>query len=302
MTTESAPAVRLGVLMVPTDPWPVAVARARQLEALGFAHLWTYDHLSWRRFRDHPWHATVPWLTGIAAATSSIRVGTMVTSPNFRHPVTLAKDAMTIDHISNGRLTLGIGAGGVGFDAEVFGQAILTPGERAARLDDFVGTLDALLRQPEYSGRNAHYTVQGARMLPGCVQQPRVPLAIAAGGPRTMGTAARYADAWITDGTLPGTGTADDRMRAHLEVLLRACERADRDPATLDRIYLSGNTDDRPLASLASFVDFVGRQQALGFTDIVFHDPRPGDRFWDDDPAVVDQIADWSTGASTPTQ
>src|SRR5687767_3593981 len=106
--------------MLPTDPWPDTVARARHLDELGFDHLWTYDHLSWRRYRDRPWHATMPWLTGVAAATARIRVGTLVSSPNIRHPVMLAKDAMTIDHISNGRLTIGIGAGGPGFDATVF--------------------------------------------------------------------------------------------------------------------------------------------------------------------------------------
>ncbi len=100
--------------MLPTDPWPETVARARRLEELGYDHLWTYDHLSWRRYRDRPWHATIPWLTGLASATASIRLGTMVASPNFRHPVTLAKDAMTLDHISAGRLTLGVGAGGIG--------------------------------------------------------------------------------------------------------------------------------------------------------------------------------------------
>lgn len=294
------------MLLIPTDPWPEAVARARQLEALGFDHLWTYDHLSWRRYRDQPWHATIPWLTGLAAATTSIRLGTMVTSPNFRHPVTLAKDAMTLDHISAGRLTLGIGAGGVGFDAEVFGQPTLTPGERAARLKDFVAMLDGLLRTPEYSGSNGHYTVHGARMVPGCVQQPRVPLAVAAGGPRTMRTAARYGDAWISDGA-PGPTAAgpagQDALRHHLTALHQACAEVGRDPATLDRIHLIGNTEQRPLASLNSFIDFVGDLADLGFTDVVFHDPRPTDPHWDDDPAVVAQIAQWAyPGVARPVR
>jgi alkanesulfonate monooxygenase SsuD/methylene tetrahydromethanopterin reductase-like flavin-dependent oxidoreductase (luciferase family) len=301
VTPATTPPARIGVLIIPTDPWPVAVARARQVEALGFAHLWTYDHLSWRRYRDHPWHATIPWLTGIAAATSTIRLGTMVTSPNFRHPVTLAKDAMTLDHICDGRLTLGIGAGGVGFDADVLGQARLTPGQRANRLHDFVEMLDGILRQQEYSGSNTHYTAHGAQMLPGCVQRPRVPLAVAAGGPRTMRTAARYADAWITDGLMTAELPADEadaRMRTHVEQVAQACEANGRDPLTLQRIRLVGNTDERPLASLRAFIDFVGRQEDLGFTDIVFHDPRPDDPNWNDDPAVVEEIAGWIGGRS----
>ena len=143
--------MRIGVLMIPTDPWPTSVERAHHLESLGYDHLWTYDHLSWQRYREEPWHAAIPWLTGIAAATSTIRLGTMVTSPNFRHPVTLAKDAMTLDHISAGRLTLGIGAGGTGFDATVFGDEILHPRERASRLIDFVDVLDGLLRNSAFS-------------------------------------------------------------------------------------------------------------------------------------------------------
>src|SRR3954467_12632434 len=119
--------MRVGVVIIPTDPWPVAVARARTIEALGYDHLWTYDHLSWRRYREEPWYAAIPWLTGLAGVTRRIRLGTLVASPNFRHPVTLAKEAMTLDHISGGRFTLGLGAGGTGFDATVFGGEPLSP-------------------------------------------------------------------------------------------------------------------------------------------------------------------------------
>ena len=113
--------------MLPTDPWSETVARARHLEALGYDHLWTYDHLSWRRYRERTWFGAIPWLTGIAAATDRIRLGPLVSSPNFRHPVTLAKDAMTLDHVSGGRLILGVGAGGLGFDSTVLGAEPLTP-------------------------------------------------------------------------------------------------------------------------------------------------------------------------------
>jgi len=269
--------VRIGVLLLPTDPWSESVALARRIEEMGYDHLWTYDHLSWRRYRDKPWHAAIPWLTGIAANTQRIRLGTMVSSPNFRHPVTLAKEAMTLDHISDGRLTLGIGAGGIGFDATVLGGEVLAPGERAGRLDEFVGTVDQLLREPATSHRGDYYTVDDARMLPGCVQRPRLPLAVAAGGPRTMKTVIRYADAWITEGD-------PDKIRANVE-------RLDASGRQIDRILLADNGDDRPLASVDAFVDLVGRYQELGFTDLVFHHPRPDDPVWTDDPAMVERIA-----------
>lgn len=289
--------MRLGVLMIPTDPWPVARDRARHLEALGFAHLWTYDHLSWQRYRDATWFGAIPWLTGIAAATSRIRLGTMVTSPNFRHPVTLAKDAVTLDHISEGRLTLGIGAGGIGFDATVFGAPILTPGQRAQRLEDFVDVLDGVLSHPDsFSTDNERYPVVESQMIPGCVQQPRVPLAIAAAGPRTIALAAARGDAWITEGDPrepnPDRDTVTIAMQHQVGLFERACADVGRDPRALDRIFLLSNRAERPLKDMATFRDFVARYEDLGFTDLVIHDPRPGDPFWDDDPAMIEQIAD----------
>lgn len=285
--------IRLGVLLIPTDPWPVAVARARQIEAMSFAHLWTYDHLSWRRYRDEPWFAAVPWLAGMAMATSTIRLGTMVTSPNFREPVLLAKDVMTLDHISEGRLTLGAGAGGTGFDAEVFGQPPLSPRARAERFDDFVHMLDAMLREPRFSGSTDSYRVVEARTTPGCVQQPRVPLAIAAGGPRTMRTAARYGDAWITFGDPRDPDPTEESMsaavRAQREMLDRACDEASR--AVPGRIFLAGSAAGRPLASRDAFARFHDWCAAEGFTDVVLHDPRTDDPHWDDDPAVLEWVA-----------
>jgi alkanesulfonate monooxygenase SsuD/methylene tetrahydromethanopterin reductase-like flavin-dependent oxidoreductase (luciferase family) len=288
--------MRIGVLMLPTDPWPETVARARHLEALGYDHLWTYDHLSWRRYRDRPWHATIPWLTGLAAATSSIRLGTMVASPNFRHPVTLAKDVMTLDHISEGRLTLGVGAGGVGFDSTVLGAEVLSPLARGQRLAEFVELLDLLLRQPTTTFQGTFYSADEARMLPGCRQQPRPPLAVAAGDPASMAVVARFADGWITygdsshrDSSVAGTDAAIARQ---LDGLAEHCARLGRDPMTIDRLYLSGNTEERPLASLAAFTDLVGRCQALGFTDIVFHHPRHDDPVWNDPEGIVEAIAE----------
>ncbi|MGI5241947.1 LLM class flavin-dependent oxidoreductase [Dactylosporangium sp. CA-139066] len=288
--------MRIGVLLFPADPWPQTLARARHLESLGYAHLWTYDHLSWRRYRDLPWHATIPWLTGLAAATTRVRLGTMVTSPNFRHPVTLAKDAMTLDHISEGRLTLGVGAGGTGFDATVLGGEPPAPRERTARFVEFTEMLDGLLREPAYSRRGEYYTADEARMIPGCVQRPRLPLAIAAAGPRALDLTARVGDAWITYGDPNATdrpaAATEAAVRAQAAILDERCAALGRDPAALDRYFLVGNTDERPLASVAAFEDFAGRYESLGFTDIVFHDPRPGDPVFTEDPEIADAIAE----------
>ena len=267
----------------------------KRLEALGYDHVWTYDHLSWRRYRDRPWHAAIPWLTGVAAATSRIRIGTMVASPNVRHPVTLAKEAMTLDHVSGGRFTLGIGAGGVGFDATVLGDDQPSPGERVARLEEFVHVVDGLLRNDAYSHRGERYVVDDARMIPGCVQQPRLPLAIAAGMPRTLAIAARYADVWITYGDTSYRELSPDatqRIVTEQAALLEAaCRDAGRDPAEIQRLFLIGNSEDRPLASTAAFEEFAERYRGLGFTDLVFHHPRPDDPVWNEPETIVEQVA-----------
>jgi alkanesulfonate monooxygenase SsuD/methylene tetrahydromethanopterin reductase-like flavin-dependent oxidoreductase (luciferase family) len=287
--------VRVGVLLLPTDPWPATVERAQRLEAMGYDHLWTYDHLSWRRYRERAWYAALPWLTGVAAATSRLRLGTMVASPVFRHPLSLAKETMTLDHVSGGRLTLGLGVGGTGFDATVLGLPPLAPAARVSRFAEFVGVVDRLLREPAVSHRGTYYTIDDARMHPGCVQQPRVPLAVAAGGPKTLALVARHADAWITYGdTLHNDKTPEGTERAvrrQIDELHAACDAVDRDPTTIERIYLIGNTEERPLASVGAFTDFCGRYAALGFTDFVYHHPRPDDPVWNEPEAIVEQIA-----------
>ncbi|MEO1064132.1 MAG: LLM class flavin-dependent oxidoreductase [Actinomycetota bacterium] len=288
--------LRLGVLLLPTDPWPESVARAQRLEAQGFDHLWVYDHLSWRRYHDRPWHATFPWLTGLAAATSRIRLGTMVANPNLRHPLVLAKDAMTIDHISEGRLTVGLGAGGTGYDAGVLGQEPLSPAQRLARLEEYAPLLAGLLRGEVRDHAGEWFTVEDGRVLPGCVQQPSVPIALAAGGRRGLRLTAEVADAWITYGSTAShdhDGAQTERtVRTQLATIEERCAELGRDPAELDRIYLVGNTRERPLASIEAFTEFVERYAALGFTDLVFHDLRPDDPVWNDPPEVIDEIAD----------
>ena len=110
-------------------------------------------------------------------------------------------------------------------------------------------------------------------MAPGCVQAPRVPLAIAAAGPRLLRYAADNADAWITEGDR--SGPEPDRSAAGTEAAVRwqwgrieeRCAETGRDPTELDRILLAGNTDEVPLASIDAFEDYVGRYAALGITE-----------------------------------
>ncbi len=158
--------MRVGVVVLPQFRWPEARARWKSLQYRGFAHGWTYDHLAWRDLAEQPWFGTVPTLAAAAAVTDTLRLGTWVSSPNFRHPVTLAKDLMTIEDISAGRLLAGVGAGGIGWDATVLGQSRLTPGQRVDRLTEFVTLIDLLLSQPDTSWQGSYFTADRARMIP----------------------------------------------------------------------------------------------------------------------------------------
>lgn len=272
--------MRIGVVILPDAVWPELRRRWVEAEARGFHVAWTYDHLSWRSLRDSPWLGSIPTLAAVAASTTTLRLGTLVTSPNFRHPAVLAKEAMTLDQISAGRLDLGIGAGGVGFDSEVLGQPALTPAERAERFAEFVATLDGLLRHPAASHEGAYYTAHESRTYPGCVQQPRIPFTVAAAGPKAMRLAARYGHMWVTYGPVkPHTDAADwfDQLRLQVQRLDASCEEMDREPRTLRRMVLVGLELSWAQSSVESWDDFQGRVAELGFTDIGIHWPRPSD-------------------------
>jgi alkanesulfonate monooxygenase SsuD/methylene tetrahydromethanopterin reductase-like flavin-dependent oxidoreductase (luciferase family) len=288
--------MRAGIVILPVDRWSRAAASWRWAEDVGFDSAWTYDHLSWRDFRDKPWFGAVTTLTAAAAVTERIRLGTMVTSPNFRHPVTLAKDAMGIDDVSGGRFTLGIGAGGTGFDATALGQRQWSARERADRFAEFVELTDRLLTDSATTYEGRFYSADEARMVPGCVQTPRVPFAIAATGPRGLALAARHGQAWVTFGDAKRAGelTPDECLTAVSNQIARltdACAEAGRDVKDLDRVLLTGSTVERPLESVDAFVDFAGRYAEAGITDLILHQPIPNSRFATDQ-AVFEQIVD----------
>ncbi|MFF4696724.1 LLM class flavin-dependent oxidoreductase [Streptomyces chattanoogensis] len=289
---------RLSTLILPVRRWHEGGREQWQrAEELGFHAAYTYDHLAWRSFRDQAWFGALPTLTAAATATSRLRLGTMVTSPNFRHPVTLAKELITLDDISGGRITLGIGAGSNGFDATTLAQEPWSPRERTARFGEFVPLLDRLLTEDAVSHQGTYYSAEEARNIPGCVQRPRIPFAIAATGPRGLRLAARHGQAWVTTGDpkVSATGTPEDSLAAvqsQLEKLEKECVEVGRDIAELDKVFLTGFTPDggRPLESLDAFVDFAGRHIALGFNEIVIHAPIP-DSVFAADQKVFERIA-----------
>ena len=136
-------------MILPEARWRDSVATWQRAEELGFAHVWTYDHLAWRGFRDDPWFTAIPLLTAVAAATSRVALGTLVASANFRHPLTFAKDLIALDDISEGRVIAGVGAGGRGWDATMLGQETWSTRERAERFAEFVELTELLFARTE---------------------------------------------------------------------------------------------------------------------------------------------------------
>ena len=291
--------MRLSAVVLPIYRW-AAEGRSiwKRVEEMGFEAAYTYDHLSWRApFRDGPWYGAIPTLTAAAGVTETVRLGTMVTSPNFRHPVTLAKELMTLDEVSGGRVTLGIGAGGTGFDATVLGQEPWSPKQRADRFAEFTGLLDRLLTEPAVTSVGTYYSATEARTVPGCVQRPRLPFAVAATGPRGMRLAARHGQAWVTTGdpALYETGTPEQSLAAVRDQVRRisaALTAADRRPEDVPKVLLSGFTPDyaAPFTSVDAFVDFAGRHAEAGIDELVIHWPIPDSDFAYDH-AVFERIA-----------
>jgi alkanesulfonate monooxygenase SsuD/methylene tetrahydromethanopterin reductase-like flavin-dependent oxidoreductase (luciferase family) len=193
--------------------------------------------------------------------------------------VPFAKELVALDDIAKGRLTVGLGAGSTGWDATMLGRRAPTPRQRTERFEEFVHLLDLLLRQPAVSYEGRFFSADEARTYPGCVQQPRVPFAIAATGRRGMRLAATYGQIWVTTGdrTRPGTRAAAEgatEVREQIARLEQACAQVGRDPASLRRLVVTGPLLDPGLASLGAFEETIGRYTEAGVTDFVVHWPR----------------------------
>ncbi|WP_424889336.1 LLM class flavin-dependent oxidoreductase [Streptomyces sp. XH2] len=289
--------MRTGVVILPEHPWPEALRHWRRAEELGFHHAWTYDHLSWRSLRDAPWFGAIPLLAAAAAVTTRIRLGPLVAGPAFRHPVVLAKELMTLDHIAGGRIVAGLGAGARGHDEDTLGGPPLAPAARHRRFAEFVTLVDRLLRQDVTDHDGPAFTARGARMIPGCVQRPRLPLAVAATGPRGMRLAARHGQAWVTHGAAaaaPGTYTeagALALLKRQSDAFQAACEEAGRAPGGIGRMVLGTRLVPGLADAPGRLLGFAGACAALGFTDLILHRPRPSGVFGGDAEAFEDVVA-----------
>jgi alkanesulfonate monooxygenase SsuD/methylene tetrahydromethanopterin reductase-like flavin-dependent oxidoreductase (luciferase family) len=197
--------------------WEQWVALAGTAEAAGIEALFRSDHYLGIGRKNGGGGSLDAWTTlaGLAAITETIRLGTLVSPVTFRPAPVLAKSVVTADHISGGRVELGIGAGWFEPEHDVYGFPFLTARERVARLRE---QLETIVRQ----------WTEDERVQPKPVQQPHPPLIVGGSGkPGTVEAAVRWADEYNT------TGASPEVCRERRELLDRACERAGRDPATL---------------------------------------------------------------------
>ncbi len=268
--------MRVGIVILPEYRWLLAEPRWRAAETYGFDHAWTYDHIGWRSLVDGPWFDAVPTLTAAAMVTRRIRLGTMVASPNFRHPVPFARSLLALDDVSGGRMVLGVGAGGIaGYDNVVLGGEAPAPRPRVDRFAEFLAQLDSLLTAERTTIDGQYFTSVDARSAPGCVQHPRLPFVVAANGPRSMGLAARYGQGWVTSGRARDDDAGGEAWWRGVGELAEVFGEKAADGPDLHRYLLVDAGPRYSLSSVEYFREAAGRAAELGFTDLVVHWPRP---------------------------
>lgn len=208
--------------------WPQWRAIAEACERHGVPVLFRSDHYQNLDGRHPERDATDAWatLSALSAVTSKLRLGTLVSPATFRHPSVLAKMVATADHVSGGRIELGLGAGWHEGEHAAYGFAFRETRVRMEVLEEQLAVVCGAWSDDEpfsFSGR--HYELKGLRARPKPVQQPHPPLIMGGlAGPRSAALAARFADEYNTV-----FASADD-ARARRERVTAACEKAGRDP------------------------------------------------------------------------
>lgn len=297
--------MKLGVLLFSqATSWKEFRDAAILADRAGYDHVWTWDHL-YAIFGDPYQPIFEGWTTiaALAGMTARARLGLMVGANSFRNPGIVAKMAATIDHASDGRAILGIGA--AWFELEHSAHGIdfgTTPGERLAWLDEAVGVVRGLLDGKEVSHRSKKYAFERTRHSPLPVQR-RLPIMIGGGGERkTLRTVAKYADMWnLTQSDPEAMRHKDEVLREHCRavgrddreiertVLIRPVIRDDR--AAAERVWQSqmahnkvSPTDPKrsdPKEHVAGTVDDLERlllgYAAIGFNTVILELPSPFD-------------------------
>ena len=272
--------LRFHVLLLPNVGWADLKARVVRLEELGLEVAALADHVVDWTNPTAPWLEAWTALPALAEATSSIRLSTVVSQIPLRNPAMLARQVSTLDHISNGRVELGLGTGlTIDPSSAMIGVPNWEPSERVERFAEYVEVIGRLFSQEVTTYEGRYYQVDGAPRQP-AVQTPRPPILVAALGHRMMRLAARYADIWNSMSFLPSFEEQLAETRARCEAIDAKCEVIGRDPATLRRSYTMFDARARSRGgaigyyeSSQRFIDEVSRLAELGISDIGLYYP-----------------------------
>ncbi len=242
----------------------------------GFDHCWCMDHFATLGPQDDgPIFEAWTLLAGMAVATSRTRIGCMVTGNTYRHPAVLAKAAVTVDHLSGGRLEFGLGAGWAENEHTMLGLPFGTKSDRADWLEEACEVIRSLWTRERTSFAGKHYQLAGAIAEPKPVQQPHPPIWIGGSGrQRTLRITARYADVWNAAWGSP------DEVAEVSAVLDRRCAEIGRDPAEIRR-----SVQFRVSEANDELVRLAESYHAVGVTEIVLilNGANPG--------ALAEQVA-----------
>ncbi len=275
--------MRLSIWPNPNQPYAEVLATARHAADTGWDGVWFADH-----FMPDPGGGRDPRgpvlecgsvLAALAGAVPRVRIGSLVYGNTYRHPAVLANMAATVDHISQGRFTLGVGAGWQVNEHEQYGIELPPVRQLLDRFVEAVQVLHGLLRQPETTFHGEHYRLTGAVCEPKPVQEP-LPIMIGAKGERRMlRVVAEYADQWNAWGS-------PETIAHKSAVLDEHCAAVGRDPKAITRTAQSLVVADGPLpqglpvpvfgGSRAALAEGIERYRAVGLDELIIPDGRLG--------------------------
>lgn len=223
----AAKKILFGIQTTPQDfTYDELVTIWKDAEALGFDSAWVFDHFIPIMGANVDGPCLEGWtlLSALAAQTSKIRIGVLVTGNTYRNPAILAKMATTVDHISHGRLYLGIGAGWFEFEHRAYGIPFYNEKERAQRLDEALQVIKKLWTEDHPTFFGKFYTLEKAPFAPKNVQQPHPPIVIGGQGKKwIVPLVGRYGDGWNAP-----IGLSPDEIRERIQIIQRECKRAGR--------------------------------------------------------------------------
>jgi F420-dependent oxidoreductase-like protein len=233
MTATTHP-VRFGI-QTPQQhgSWPEMLAFWQEFDTLGFDSAWVFDHFL-PIFSDPTGPCLEGWtaLSALAMVTHNVRIGVLVTGNTYRHPAVLAKMATTLDIISHGRLTLGLGAGWFALEHETFGIPFPPVAERLQRLDEALTVIRRLWREECVTFHGRYYHLSEARLNPRPIQLPHPPVLVGASGEQVaLRIVAQHADMWNSFGS-------PEVFRHKIAVLTAHCRKIGRDPETIEKSVL----------------------------------------------------------------